>query len=208
MPFTHSNTKVLYFASDVCVLEMPRQHRPRGVPYPDWLRAEVLDSHTFESSRDVAEKWSISQSTVIRIWRDSGAIQGKTGTRLQLCSLTEDDAAFLCLLKVTYPQASLSECQLALEIERGKVVSLSTVSRELRRLGMTRKKMERFSTRRDEDRRVSWWTTPPHMGGCAGVDWSNIVDIDESNVRFGDSQRRYGHSFAGMPARYPSWVSF
>ena len=184
---------------------MPRQNQ--RVPYPDWLRAEVLDSHPGESSRDVAENLSISQSTVIRIWRDAGAIQGKSGTRLQLCSLNEEDATFLCLLKVTYPQASLSECQLAIEIERGKLVSLSTVSRELRRLGMTRKKMERFSTRRDEDRRVSWWTNPPHMGGCAGVDWSNIVDIDESNVRFGDLQRRYGHALAGQPARVSAFVS-
>jgi transposase len=33
-----------------------------------------------------------------------------------------------------------------------------------------------------------------------------MVDIDESNVQFGDCQRRYGHSFSGHPARYQSLV--
>ena len=113
----------------------------------------------------------------------------------------------MCLLKVTYPQASLLECQLALLIERGKDVSLYTVSREIRRLGMTRKRMQHYSTRRDEDRRVSWWTLPPHMGGCAGVDWSNLVNIDESGIKLGDSRRSFGHAFAGQPARTSAFVS-
>ena len=123
------------------------------------------------------------------------------------CALSEQDAAFLCLLKCTYPQASLVECQIALLIERGKLVSLPTVSREIKRLGMTRKIVQSFSTRRDENRRVAWWTNPPHMGGCAGVDWSNLVDIDEANVMFGDTKRRYGHSLSGLPARGPAFVS-
>ena len=185
---------------------MPRL-RPVGVPYPDWVRAQIQDSSWHESTRSIARRMNISQSTVSRVLRSDLHVRDGMGVRLSECLLTEEDAAFLCILKCEYPQASLSECQIALELERGKFVSLSTVSREIQRLGMTRKKLQRFSCRRDEAARVRWWTMPPHMGGCAGVDWTNLVDIDESNIQFGESHRRYGHSFAGMPARYPSLVS-
>ena len=111
------------------------------------------------------------------------------------------------LVKGNLPASIVEECQLALLIERGKDISQSTVSCEIRRLGMTRKRMQHFSTRRDEDRRVSWWTLPPHMGGCAGVDWSNLVDIDEAGIKLGDSRRTFGHSFSGQPARVSAFVS-
>ena len=185
---------------------MPR-HRPVGVPYPDWIRAQIQDSPVIESTRSIARRLNLSQSTVSRILRSDLSARDNSGVRLSECILTEDDASFLCILKCEYPQASLTECQLALELERGKVVSLSTVSRELQRLGMTRKKLQRFSCRRDENSRVRWWTMPPHMGGCLGVDWTNLVDIDESSIQFGETHRRYGHCFSGMPARFPSLVS-
>ena len=185
---------------------MPRHH-PVGVPYPDWIRAQIQDSPVNQSTRSIARKMNLSQSTVSRILRSDLSARDNSGVRLRECILTEDDATFLCTLKCEYPQASLAECQIALDLERGKVVSLSTVSRELKRLGMTRKKLQRFSCRRDESARVRWWTMPPHMGGCSGVDWTNLVDIDESSIQFGESHRRYGHSFAGMPARFPSLVS-
>jgi transposase len=186
---------------------MPRL-RPTGVAYPDWLRARIQDSPLVETTRSIAKRVGVSQSTVVRILNSDLASRSRNGERFWECVLSESDAAFLCILKCEYPQASLSECRVALEIERGKVVSNSTVSRELQRLGMTRKKMQRYSSRRSEDSRVGWWTKPPHMRGCAGVDWTNMVDIDESNVQFGDSQRRYGHSFRGLPARCQSLVTF
>ena len=184
---------------------MPR-HRPAGIAYPDWLRARIHDSPPSESTRSIASRLHVSQSTVVRVLNSATASTGLNGQRQRECILTEDDASFLCVLKCEYPQASLYECQIALELERGKAVSISTVSREIRRLGMTRKKMSRFSCKRDENARVRWWTHPPHLGGCLGVDWTNLVDIDESSIQFGDSQRRYGHSLSGMPARYPSVV--
>ena len=180
---------------------------PVGVPYPDWLRARIQEAPCVESTRSIAKRFNVSQSTVVRMLTSDLASRSRNGNRYAECILSQADASFLCILKCEYPQASLAECQVALELERGKTVSLATVSRELKRLGMTRKKMQRFSSRRSEDSHVFWWTRPPHMGGCAGVDWSNMVDIDESNVQFGDSQRRYGHSFSGHPARYQSLVS-
>ena len=188
------------------ISRMPRL-RPIGVAYPDWFRAKVLEAPVHESTRSIAVRLKISQSTVSRILKQNESVSGKPGPMSGSCLLTEDDAAFLCLLKCSYPQASLIECQIALLIERGKQVSVATVSRELKRLGMTRKLMQSFSTRRDESRRVAWWTNPPHLGGCAGVDWTNLVDIDEANVKFGDTRRKYGHSLSGQPARASSFVS-
>ena len=187
---------------------MPRRRNtPCGVAYPDWIRGHILDSPVCETTRSIAKRLNVSQSTVVRVLNEEDNRVRREGPRPNKCILSQDDAAFLCLLKCHYPQASLAECQLALDIERSKQVSLSTISRELKRLGMTRKKMQRFSSRRDEDSRVRWWTHPPHLGGCAGVDWTNFVDIDESNLAFGDSFRQYGHSFTGIPARYASKVS-
>ena len=197
---------VLSTASMMTFSGMPR-HRPVGVAYPDWIRSQVLDSPIHESTRDIAERLKISQSTVVRVLATEGNVLSRSGPRIATMLLDEEDAAFLCLLKLTYPQASLSECSMALETERGKIVSLATVSREIRRLGMTRKKMQHYSTRRDEDLRVAWWTRPPHMGGCSGVDWTNMIDIDESNVNLGDVKRQYGHAFEGQPARFASLVS-
>ena len=186
---------------------MPRS-RPVGVAYPDWLRADIQSSPKTETTRQIASRLQISQSTVVRVLNSDVSSRSKAGPRLQNCTLTEADAVFLCILKCEYPQASLAECRLALELERGKIVSDSTISRELQRLGMTRKKMQRYSTRRSEDLRVRWWTQPAHLGGCLGVEWSTMVDIDESSIHYGDSQRKYGHSFSGMPARYQSLVCF
>ena len=186
---------------------MPRT-RPVGVSYPDYLRAQIQDSSPTETTRAIALRLNVSQSTVVRVLNSDLAVRSKSGQRFNECVLSEEDAAFLCILKCEYPQASLAECRVALELERGKIVSDSTISRELSRLGMTRKKLQRFSSRRNEESRVRWWTKPPHLGGCAGVDWCDMVDIDESNIRFGDSQRRFGHSFNGMPARVQSLVRF
>ena len=183
------------------------RHRPNGVAYPDWVRSRVLDSSPHESTRDIADRLGLSQSTVVRVLATEGNVGTRSGPRIATMRLGPEDAAFLCLLKLTYPQASLSECAMALESECGKIVSLATISREIRRLGMTRKKMQHYSTKRDENMRVAWWTRPPHMGGCAGVDRTNIIDIDESNVNIGDVKRRYGHAFEGQPARFASLVS-
>ena len=180
---------------------------PVGVPYPDWFRAQIQAAPAIETTRSIARRFRVSQSTVVKILNSDLSSRSQNGRRFAECVLSQSDAAFLCILKCEYPQASLAECCVALETERGKVVSISTVSRELKRLGTTRKRMQRFLTRRNEDMRVRWWTRPPHMGGCAGVDWTNMVDIDESNVQFGDSQRKYGHSFSGYPARTQSLVN-
>ena len=85
---------------------MPR-HGPVGVAYPDWLRAQILDSSPHETTRAIAKRLSVSQSTVVRVMRDAKVDVTRPGPRRNTCTLNEGDAAFLCLLKVTYPQVSL-----------------------------------------------------------------------------------------------------
>ena len=61
---------------------MPR-HRPVGVAYPDWVRAEVIDSPLHESTRDIADRLGISQSTVVRVLATEGnALTNNQGPRL------------------------------------------------------------------------------------------------------------------------------
>ena len=124
---------------------MPRcRTTPCGVPYPDWIWGQIIDSPVSETTRSIATRLNVSQSTVVRVLNEDEDRVRREGPRPQECILSEEDAAFLCILKCHCPQASLSECQQALDIERSKKVSISTISRELKRLGMTRNTIGTF----------------------------------------------------------------
>ena len=182
--------------------------RPKGVPYPDWVVARILACPDNWSNRAIASVVGVSPSTVSRVLRrrsqDPNELNGRRNRRFKL---TEQMAGVLFLLLLIHPQITLLECQSFLETEKGVRVSLSTICRELQRLGFTRKKVQHFSCKRNEERRVQWWTEPPSRGGCFGVDWRCMVDIDESHIRWGDTRRQYGHSLVGVPARYSALVS-
>ena len=149
----------------------------------------------------------VSQSTVSRVLRRRSEYHNDlVRDRNRRFKLSENLAAVLFLLLLLHPQITLLECQSFLEAEKGVRVSISTICRELQRLGFTSKKVQHFSCKRNEERRVQWWTEPPSRGGCFGVDWRYMVDIDESHIRWGDTRRQYGHSLVGVPARYSALV--
>ena len=80
---------------------------------------------------------------------------------------------------LAFPTTYLYEAQAAVELFRGVTVSVSTVWRELDRLGLTRKAMKYYSTERREWSRVLWWTALPGAVDAAG----NAVAMDRRGLR-------------------------
>eukprot|EP00300_Choanocystis_sp_HF-7_P019064 c20221_g1_i7.p1 GENE.c20221_g1_i7~~c20221_g1_i7.p1 ORF type:complete len:390 (+),score=12.52 c20221_g1_i7:1475-2644(+) len=89
-----------------------------------------------------------------------------------------------------------------LELAVGTTVSTATISRELRRVGHG-KKLNVSPI--DEARRLGCVGGRNHRASVgAQVCTNNIIDIDESNIRLGHSQRQFGHMFRGHRARLSS----
>eukprot|EP01043_Picozoa_sp_COSAG02_P024844 COSAG02_NODE_1374_length_13005_cov_5.606152_7_plen_182_part_00 len=86
----------------------------------------------------------------------------------------------------------------------GEVLKRSQCSKELKRLGFTRKKLAHLSRRRDEAQRVSWWTSPPMPPvpggprGVHGLDTRLLIDIDEKPIWLHHCNRQYGHALQGQ----------
>lgn len=119
-------------------------------------------------------------------------------------SLTQEQAALVFGLKATRHTTSIRDVQRVLQIVHKKLVSRSTVSREYRRLGMTGKRVERFSSQRDEEDRVDFWCNDPNhqtRPGVCGVSSQDMLDIDETGWYTDSATRVYGHWLEGEPAR-------
>jgi transposase len=176
---------------------------PSGVPYPYWMRQRILNRSG--TVRERAELEGVSVSTVRRVDRATNNMPHNRESSARF-KLDEEDAYVLGLFKMSYPVASLEECQQLLALGQGKIVSASTVSRELQRMGFSRKRVQRYSCRRDETQRVAFWRNPPEQGGCFGVCVDDLVDLDESCFPFEKARRTYGHMISGLPARVASEV--
>jgi len=128
--------------------------------YPLWYRERVS-----KLSGTLAERSKISGcsvSTVCRIDKKSaenGTIIDKSppsNTRGMNKAMNEKESACLCWFVMLYPAASWKECIDFIRAVSGRelIVSASTISREIKRLGMTHKKMIYYSNKRDESDRV------------------------------------------------------
>ena len=186
-------------------------HHPVGVRYPLWFRRNVVASTLTHA--DTASQFGISVSSVVR-FRDLalvGLLEG--GRRVEVdpsdrkLTLTPEDIEGLLVFLTVCPQATLRELQSYLFEGHRVIVSISTLCRELKRCGYSRKKLKRFSMLRDESERVRWWTSSPHNRGVAGLNVDLLVDIDESTFTWDSAQRKHGYSLKGQIASCPGLVS-
>ena len=166
-----------------------------------------------QSHADTASALNVSVSTVKRVryrWRDHGDCQVGRETvpaSLRKCTLSPSDCEVLSQFVGMYPQVTLVQLQNFLFLGLNIAVSTATVSRELSRLGFSRKKINRYSIYRRESDRVNWWLKPPACNGCLGVSVDDLVDIDESKFTWESAERKYGYSLKGFRAKAPGVVS-
>lgn len=104
------------------------------------VEARAQDEATYEM---LAERFAVGRASVdrvLRLARETGSVEpaphgGGAPKRIQ-----EAEQAVLTELVRARPDATLEELCIALEAQTGVSVSRSTMSRELRSLGLTRKK--------------------------------------------------------------------
>ena len=186
--------------------------KPIGVPYPSWVRQNIVAST--KSHIDTASEFNLSVSTVKRVrerWQKYGDI--KVGRREvppseRRCTLTPRDCEVLAQFICSYPQVTLVQLQQFLFIGLRVALSTSTICRELKKLGFTRKQINRYSIYRRESDRVNWWLNPPCLNGCNGVAVDDLVDVDESKFTWESAEQKFGYSFKGMRAKTSGLVRF
>ena len=105
--------------------------------------------------------------------------------------------------KTVRADATYRQCRRMVQFLCNEDLRPNQCSRELRRLGFTRKKLAHLSRRRDEAQRVSWWISPPMPAvpggprGVHGLDTRLLIDIDEKPIWLHHTNRQYGHALQG-----------
>jgi hypothetical protein len=113
-------------------------------------------------------------------------------------------AYILYWYKSVRADATYRQCRRMIDFLCNEPLSPGQCSKELRRLGFTRKKLAHLSRRRDEAQRVSWWTSPPMPAvpggprGVRGLDTRLLIDIDEKPIWLHHCNRNYGHALSGQ----------
>ena len=182
-----------------------------GVPNRDWVRRNIIESQASDS--ETARDLRLSVSTVRRVrqrWLREGNLRvGRIDVHPseRRSTLTPRDCQVLAQFICIYPQVTLVQLQQFLLIGLRVALSTSTICRELKRLGFSRKQINRYSIYRRESDRLSWWTNPPSQNGCYGVPVDNLIDVDESKFTWESAERKYGYSFKGFRAKASGLVS-
>lgn len=150
----------------------------------------------------------VCSSRTLRRWRRQVALLGhpdrrgvRGGRRLKL---SYKAAYILYWYKSVRADATYRQCRRMIDFLCNEPLSPGQCSKELRRLGFTRKKLAHLSRRRDEAQRVSWWTSPPMPAvpggprGVRGLDTRLLIDIDEKPIWLHHCNRNYGHALSGQ----------
>ena len=107
------------------------------------------------------------------------------GRRLKLSCM---GAYLIFWWKQLFPEATFIKVACVVKAGTGETLRQSQYSKELKRLGFTRKRLAHLSRRRCEADRVRWWTQRPDPAalvderGCFGLDSRLLVDIDEKPI--------------------------
>ena len=168
----------------------PNHVSPKGVPHTTVTRTNVLNDPG-QSTLEVARSAQVCEQSVRRYQQrmaDTGSVAPKAHTGGAAKKLTRADAYALYLMTMAKPSTTRDEMQAFLVLNRAKLVSVWTISREWQRLGLTRKRMKFYSMHQDEASRVAFWTNantpalPRNRRGVAGtsamvLSMLNMIDV-------------------------------
>eukprot|EP01046_Picozoa_sp_COSAG06_P054712 COSAG06_NODE_9829_length_1808_cov_1.409011_2_plen_259_part_00 len=120
--------------------------------------------------------------------------------------LSRGGAFVIWWYKHVRPSATYLEVRRFVQVCVGELISAPQLSRELKRLGFSRMRLQRQSRNRDEADRVRWWTNAPNAAlvndrGVSGLDPALLIDIDEKGLWLHEANRAYGHAITGQRAQ-------
>ena len=188
--YIHSNLGVLGVAS------MPS--RPR---YSDDLRAMVkLFIQAGCPPLDIADDLKVSHQWVYELRRryevfGDVKLPSCLASRGRPCKLHQAAIEGVGDFMEEYLQAYMDEVKAFLLEEYEIEVSLSTVTRRVREIGLTNKRTERTYPGRSDELRDAW------LVEIAEYEANQLVFVDESAVNERTADRRYGWSPRGFPCR-------
>lgn len=180
-------------------------HPPDGNTYPLWTRRRLVEgsAHLEGTTRSV-QRYK-------RKLRDGESLAPKKRRGGTGCHLSQE-AAFViwwfCTVLVAASHDDLAGAVLAMTRE---TASQSQITRELARLGLTRKVLNKRSAAQNEDSRINFWRRGPLFGwevwgvpqtrgrrnfaGIYGIPTSRIIDIDEMGC-YGIDEFQPTHGYA------------
>ncbi|KAK6997463.1 hypothetical protein R3P38DRAFT_3059166 [Favolaschia claudopus] len=171
-----------------------RKHYSKDLKTRVIYQAFTLDKSTTQIAIDLDMPVRVVQR-VKQTWREIGEVCRDRRYIGRAPILSPAHSKFLLALLEHTPDMYLDEIQEALYTQHDLEVSLATISRTLKRLGFSSKKLSREAGERCEDTRREFFmeigNEPPERLVCA----------DESAVNILTTYRQCGWSFKGLRAR-------
>lgn len=162
---------------------------------PQSLRERIIEWKKTMDAKEIAALAGCSLSTVyevLRLHREYGTVNNpQAHLRPHPRILTFQDLAFIESILQANPALYLDEIQDRLLCQRGVDVSVATISRAIRRMAISWKKISIAAAERNELLRAAWQCK------YGDIPKEYFVWIDESSVDDTTNQRRYGWSRVG-----------
>jgi len=168
----------------------------RNPGYPLFFRRRVMNAAG--SVEDRAWRFGVCERTIENLEEllvQTGGLQRPQNAGRH----TETPPNVVNLLRWLYyslPDTTADEAINLIHLLTGVRLNDWNITRNLQRIGFTRKKARIFFHLRNEERRMNWWNNGPFgprgVAGVSGVPVANLIDIDECSVVLGSANRRYG----------------
>lgn len=169
------------------------------------VRNIVIHSPLATAPLKLSSLLNISKSTIYRWCR---WYRWHRSAKLKHCGKSRQIPPFaskvIDILKTHIPELTLHHISVILTCLELPHVHSWTISRELKRLSFTYKKLTYRSVKIDYERQINWWNNPPWgsigNAGCFGIPTEFMIDIDECSLSLLKCRPIYGHSKKGTKA--------
>ncbi len=171
--------------------------------YSTDLRQKIIDAYKKGegSLRDIAKRFSVSLNFVWTLWaryKQTGSVEPKPHGGGRVATIDAKGLEVLRQLVHQHNDATLAELRERFVRKTNLEVSVSAISRALKKLNITRKKKTFHASERDHDPHVQQ-AREAFVQGMPDMDPEKLVFVDESGIHLGMA-RRYARAPAGQRA--------
>ena len=171
--------------------------------YSTDLRQKIIDAYKNGegSLRVIAKRFSVSLNFIWSLWaryKQTGSVEPKPHGGGRAATIDAKGLEVLRQLVHQYNDATLAELRERFVRKTGLEVSVSAISRALKKLKLTRKKKTFHASERDHDPKVQQ-EREAFVQGMPDMDPKQLVFMDESGIHLGMA-RHYARAPAGQRA--------